>query len=277
MLRESASVESMAVFNRKGTSSDKYGQIFSKNHRIKRTLEELRKILNKVLGSFVIDKKGDLISQDLPDETTGNIDIDYISKFIHQSLDVLSVTKPVERLTIDSENAKLTATAVDDKMLVVITEREVNVPLLKLLINRTIAKIKVESEKKEEPKKYSIDVGNICDLYDKLFRVVANMMTKKAGEKSAALFNEGTKEVKERYPRLFGNLKFGSAGRPDMIEIRKNATKTSKKEELTTALDEMLLSMLEVLEEKAGKKERQKALEQIQRLKGSHTGLLRSL
>ncbi len=109
-------------------------------------LSELNKTTG-ITGSMVVGNDGIVIAADLQenleDETIGALAASITSN-IHKSLQRLQ-TSPLKQVTIEAEDAKLFFTDAGLGILVVTTEKEVNIGLIRLEIKNAISKLKVAS------------------------------------------------------------------------------------------------------------------------------------
>jgi predicted regulator of Ras-like GTPase activity (Roadblock/LC7/MglB family) len=229
---------------------------------MKDVLEELKGSISGVIGSFVIGEKGEVAGQDVPELMSGSID--KVSKTLHHVTNVITSTKPVDKMTIDSETAKLIILPANGRLLVVVAEKSINLPLFKLMSNMATSKIKEAPAAEEKPKEPEVDFGQICDVYDGLFGAAAKRLANIIGPKAATHFSEGAEEVIKKYPGVFGEVTFAKTGKPDIIKIRENTANVSNKDEFMDALDELLLSMLDSVKKTAGAIQEQKAMDEIQ-------------
>jgi predicted regulator of Ras-like GTPase activity (Roadblock/LC7/MglB family) len=234
---------------------------------MKEILEELKGSMGGIIGSFIVSENGVVLAQDVPNLMTEPLN--KVSKTLHHVTNVIKATRSVDRLTVDSENAKLISIPADSRILGVVTEKTVNQPLLKLMSNMAVSKIKEAQTIPAEPaaKTSEFDVEKICDLYDKLFAVPSKRLSNLIGPKSAIHFKEGTEDVRKSLQGLFDGISFDNTGKPDIDKIKENAGNITNKDEFNDALDEMLLSMLDVLKKIAGAKQEQRAMDEIQRIK----------
>ena len=104
--------------------------------------------LNKttgITGSMVVGKDGIVIAADLDTrfegETIGALAASITSN-IQKSLDRLE-TEPLNRVTIEADNAKLFFAETELGILVVTTEKNVNIGLIRLEIKNAISKIHI--------------------------------------------------------------------------------------------------------------------------------------
>ena len=109
-------------------------------------LNELNKTPG-ITGSMVVGKDGIVIAADLEasleGDTVGALAASITSN-IQKSLDRLSAS-PLAQVTIEADNAKLFFTDANIGILVVTTEQEVNIGLIRLEIKNAIGKLKVAS------------------------------------------------------------------------------------------------------------------------------------
>jgi hypothetical protein len=109
-------------------------------------LSELNKTAG-ITGSMVVGKDGIVIAADLEagfeGDTIGALAASITSN-IQKSLDRLSVS-PLSQVTIEADNAKLFFTDADVGILVVTTEQEVNIGLIRLEIKNAISRLGIES------------------------------------------------------------------------------------------------------------------------------------
>ncbi len=109
-------------------------------------LSELNKT-SGVTGSMVVGSDGIVIAADLDaafeGETVGALAAS-ITTNIQKSLDRLE-TRPLRQVTIESEEAKLFFTDAGLGILVVTTEKEVNVGLIRLEIKNAIERLRTEA------------------------------------------------------------------------------------------------------------------------------------
>jgi len=110
-------------------------------------LSELNKTTG-ITGSMIVGNDGIVIAADLQenleDETIGALAAS-ITTNIHKSLQRLQ-TSPLKQVTIEADDAKLFFTeAAGMGILVVTTEKEVNIGLIRLEIKNAISKLKVAS------------------------------------------------------------------------------------------------------------------------------------
>ncbi len=111
-------------------------------------LSELNKTTG-VTGSMVVGNDGIVIAADLDStfegETIGALAAS-ISDNIQKSLDRLE-SPPLQQVTIEAKNAKLFLTDAGMGILVVTTEKDVNIGLIRLEIKNAVNKLRVGSPK----------------------------------------------------------------------------------------------------------------------------------
>lgn len=109
-------------------------------------LSELNKTTG-ITGSMVVGNDGIVIAADLQenleDDTIGALAASITSN-IHKSLERLK-TSPLKQVTIEADDAKLFFTDAGLGILVVTTEKEVNIGLIRLEIKHAISKLKLAS------------------------------------------------------------------------------------------------------------------------------------
>ena len=107
-------------------------------------LNELNKT-SGITGSMVVGKDGIVIAADLEEslesETVGALAAS-ITTNIQKSLDRLEST-PLSQVTIEAEQGKLFFSDADIGILVVTTEKKVNIGLIRLEIKNAIGKLKI--------------------------------------------------------------------------------------------------------------------------------------
>ncbi|RKX22629.1 MAG: hypothetical protein DRP35_01495 [Candidatus Zixiibacteriota bacterium] len=106
-------------------------------------LSELNKT-SGITGSMVVGNDGIVIAADLQesfeDEAVGALAAS-ITTNIQKSLDRLE-TKPLKQITIEADNSKLFFTDANIGILVVTTEKNVNIGLVRLEIKNALSKLK---------------------------------------------------------------------------------------------------------------------------------------
>lgn len=234
---------------------------------MKEILNELEESLGGIIGSFVIGKDGSLESSHVPDimaDAAGRV-----SKTLHHVTRVIRSTRTMDKLTVVSDNALLIALPLDDRILVVLTEKGINQALFKLMSNMAISKLQAIPSAPAAPPKPSFDCDAVCSLYEKLYSSASKRLANIIGPKSAVHFSEGSEEVISSHLDLFEGLSFDRMGRPDMDLIKSRAKGITDKDRLTEGLDDLLLSMLDTVRSVAGPKQEQKAMDEIQKIKSS--------
>ena len=110
-------------------------------------LSELNKTTG-ITGSMVVGNDGIVIAADLQenleDDTIGALAAS-ITTNIHKSLQRLQ-SSPLKQVTIEADDAKLFFTDAGLGILVVTTEKEVNIGLIRLEIKNAISKLKTASQ-----------------------------------------------------------------------------------------------------------------------------------
>lgn len=111
-------------------------------------MHEILSELNKttgITGSMIVGNDGIVIAADhqdnLEEDTIGALAAS-ITTNIHKSLQRLQ-TSPLKQVTIEADDAKLFFTDAGIGILVVTTEKEVNIGLIRLEIKNAISKLKV--------------------------------------------------------------------------------------------------------------------------------------
>jgi len=234
--------------------------------RMKETLEELRGIMNGVIGGFVIDETGKLAAQDLPKSYVGRARRS--SKILYYVASVMKATRPFERVLIDAGNLKIVVMLAGDMILVVLAERDVNLPLLKLVSNMALARLRGERRAAvaESERLSQAEVNRICNFYDGLYSLVAGRLIEIFGEEAAEMFAVKAREVREEHPKLFSNLDFSRNGTPRLSRLKLTAGAFTR-EELVAGLEDLLVSMLETLKSTAGPMVADKTIDEIIRVK----------
>ncbi|UCC43059.1 MAG: roadblock/LC7 domain-containing protein [Candidatus Zixiibacteriota bacterium] len=107
-------------------------------------LNELNKTAG-ITGSMVVGRDGIVIAADLNEsfegETVGALAAS-ITTNVQKSLERLN-TSPLSQVTIEADNAKLFFTDADIGILVVTTETDVNIGLIRLEIKHAVNKLKM--------------------------------------------------------------------------------------------------------------------------------------
>jgi len=228
-------------------------------------LLELRESMSGIVGSFVLDSEGEIIAEDVPELLEGPAN--KISKSLHHVTSVIRATRTVDKLTVDSENAKFISIPAGDKVLVVVAEKTINQPLFQLMSNMAGSKLKKAKTPARTLRKDEASREEIIAFYDQLFSEAAKRLANIIGPKSATHFYEGSAAVRNSHPTLFANLGFGPGGKPDTSALQKNAGNIGSVNDLTKGLEELLETMLETVQQVAGSKQRARALEEIEKLR----------
>jgi predicted regulator of Ras-like GTPase activity (Roadblock/LC7/MglB family) len=237
---------------------------------MKATLEELKEIMNGIIGSFIVDEEGDVAAFDLPQLLEEKAK--KISKLIFYVINIIKASRPFERIIIDSENVKIIAILSKGRILVVVADKNINLPLLKLVSNITVSKLKDDRKAAESPRELAIaDVNRICNFYDELYGLVAKNLFDVFGPESAQMFEGKVVSVREDHSQLLENLSFGTDGKPKISKLKLNSSGMTK-DELLTGLEDILVSMLEALKDNAGPMIADKAIDKIIKIKEEHKG-----
>lgn len=213
------------------------------------TLKELKENLTGIIGCFVIDENKNVIAHDMPELMTEPIN--RVSKPLNYIVNVIKSAKSFDRIIVDSECAKLIVMPANGRMLVVIAERGINLPLFRLLSNVTISKIKevpVVAAKQEVP---DPDFDKIYGLYDTLFGVAAEKLTVFYGPGAAQKFDERLKDARDKHQNLLVDVGFGEDGKPEIAKLRMNGRGVPR-EELIAGLEDILLAMIETVKSYVG-------------------------
>jgi predicted regulator of Ras-like GTPase activity (Roadblock/LC7/MglB family) len=229
------------------------------------TLEELKSVMKGVIGSFVIDEQGEVAALDLPEALAEKAV--KISKLLFYVINGMKSTRPFERLILDSENQKFIAIIVDGRILVVIAERDINIPLLKLVSKIAVTRVRKEKVLPRMVRKMDkAELNKVCNDYDELFSVPAKKLIEIFGAEAAHMFDDKFAEVREDHPKLLSDVGFGSDGKPKITKIKMNSSGVSS-DELAAGLEDMLVSMLETLKDTAGANIADKAIDEIMKIK----------
>ncbi|RMF91321.1 MAG: hypothetical protein D6733_01515 [Methanobacteriota archaeon] len=241
---------------------------------MKDTLEELRGSMGGILGSFVIGGQGGVDAEDVPEIMGGALP--RVSKTIYHVLEAIGATKKLEKMTVDSENGKLIVIPAGERILVVIAEKSINVPLLRLMSNMAVSKIKAapaveapkaaEEKKEEAPPAESAEAERILDVYGRMYEVTAKKITFILGPGAAKLFEERIEGVRGKHPALLKGVSVGGDGRPDMARLKENAKGLSR-DELVAGLEDVLAAMVDAVGSTAGGKVAEKTLTEIAKIK----------
>ncbi|RMF89162.1 MAG: hypothetical protein D6733_06895 [Methanobacteriota archaeon] len=232
---------------------------------MKDVLDDLKDNLAGVVGYFVIDENRDVLVHDVPELMVEAVE--KAAKRLHYVIDVLQSTKPFDRVIIDSENIKLIAIMAGKRILVVLAEKEVNLPLLKLLAKAVVPKIKeapveVRPMADHRPASGEFSVDKVLRLYDALYGIAAEKLTMFYGESAVAMFEECLEGIREKHPKVLGDVGFLKDGKPDMERL-KAASGAVSGEELIGGLEELLLAMLEAVKANVGPSISDEAIDEI--------------
>jgi predicted regulator of Ras-like GTPase activity (Roadblock/LC7/MglB family) len=239
---------------------------------MKATLEELKNIMNGIVGSFVINGNGDVVAQNLPDIMAEKAS--KISKLIFYTTGVMKSTTPFERIIMDSENVKIITIVFEGGVLVVLAEKEINLPLLKLVSKITVSRLRGDNYAVKRKVAFD-EVNQICNIYDLLFGLAAKKLFEIFGSEAAEMFDDKLGDVREDHPKLLSNVSFGQDGKPKIAKIKMNASKLNK-DEILSGLEDILVSMLETLKDTAGTNIADKAIDRIIKLKDERQGEIQS-
>jgi len=231
---------------------------------LKAALEELKNIMTGIRGSFVIDEKGAVGAEDLPADLSEKAA--KISKLLYYVSDVMKSTREYERIIVDSEDMKLVAMTVNSRLLVIVADKNINLPLLKLVSRAAISKVKSE---RLQPRVARIDpakAAQIIERYHRLFSVPADKLTEIFQIQAAPMFNSKFYEMREDHPILLKSVGFQDDGLPEMKRLKSNSMLVSN-DELLAGLEDILVSMLETLKDTAGGNIADKAIDEIIQIK----------
>jgi predicted regulator of Ras-like GTPase activity (Roadblock/LC7/MglB family) len=224
---------------------------------MKEILEELKRSMGGIIGSFVLNEEGQVTIHNVPVGMIGSIHT--FSKGFRNNIN--KTTTSFDNITIDSDSAKLVVMPANGGVLVVIVEKDVNMQLLKLNSNMAISKIK------ESPEDMSAEeLDRICDIYDQMFEVAAKKLTPTMGPRAGKLFNEKLEGTRKKHPALSVNVGFDRKSKPQLVKIKINAREMSKKE-LIDGLEDILVAMLEGVKSAAGSKITREAIDEIEKIK----------
>ena len=237
---------------------------------MKATLEELKGIMDGIIGSFVIDENGEVAALELSEPLAEKAK--KLSKLIHYVTTVMRSTRPFERIIIDSESLKLLTMSANEKMLVVIADKDIHLPLLKLVSMVAVKRLKEEKRHARDKKRItSSDINSICNFYEVLFTAVAKRLIDIFGGEAAQMFDKKLEEIKEDHPRLLADVSFDPNSTLKMSRVKMNAAELSR-DELKAGLEDVLVSMLETLKFTAGANVADKAIDDIIRIKEEQEG-----
>ncbi len=235
---------------------------------MKATLQELNKSMGGIIGSFVISENGNVLASELPEIMS--VSLTNVSSTLHHVVNVIKTNRTVEKITVDSDSAKVIATPVDGRILVVITEKGINLPLFKLMSNMAVSKLKgapgQAAAAEVEQTKVSVDPDKLCDIYGQMFKAAAANLAVMLGPAIANKFEAELKDKKLKYSALLGDVGFNGSGQPNLSKLKLNARNVSK-DELLAGLDDLLASMMEVVTTTAGPKITERAQLEIYKIK----------
>ncbi|MFQ5887448.1 MAG: hypothetical protein ACE5HY_01995 [Candidatus Hydrothermarchaeales archaeon] len=213
------------------------------------TLKELKENIAGIIGCFVIDEDKNVAAHNVPELMAGFIG--GVSKPLNYIINVIKSAKSFDRIIVDSECAKLIAMPANGRILVVIAERSINLPLFRLLSNVIISKIKevpAVAVKQEVP---APDLDKIYGLYETLFGVAAEKLTVFYGPGATQKFDEKLKDARETHQKLLADVGFGEDGKLEIAKLRMNA-RGMPREELIAGLEDILLAMIETVKSYVG-------------------------
>jgi len=231
---------------------------------LKATLEELKNIMSGIRGSFVIDEKGGVAAEDLPEDLSEKAG--KISKLLNYVSDVMKSTREFERIIVDAEDMKLVVMTVNNRLLVVVTDKNINLPLLKLVSRAATSKVKHERLPPRIAKIDPLKVAQIIERYTMLFSVPADKLSEIFGSQAASMFNSKFHEVRGDHPLLLKSVEFQDDGLPEMDRLKSNSKLVSY-DDLVAGLEDILLSMLETLKDTAGGNIADRAIDEIIHIK----------
>ncbi len=239
---------------------------------MKSTLEELKKIMSGIEGSFIIDETGEVMFHDLPEDMEKNAG--RISKLFYYVVSVMKASKVFDRVIIDSDARKFIAMLARERILVVIADRDVNLPLLKLVSNIAVSKLKEDQVAPSPKRKMNGEkINEICNIYDELFTAAANRLKEIFGSDAAQMFEKNLSDVREGHPKLLSGVGFAPDGRPKMARLKLNSNDVTE-EELKSGLEDLLVSMLETMKDTAGPVIADKSINEIIKIKEENKGVI---
>ena len=237
---------------------------------MKEILDEFKQSMSGIIGAFVIDSKGNVVASNMPEIMEDACK--KVGKTIKNVVDVIRATKSFDRISIEAENGKFFIMNADGKVLVALTEKNINPALFKLMSNMAI--VKVKEAKIEEKKELSdADLESIRNVYDEIFSAIAKRLANIIGPKAAALFEKGTADVRKTHAKLFFDVKFAADGKPDIAKIKENAKGLSKND-LVSGLNELAEAMISIVSANAGKGMAEKARNDFESLKNKYRAIL---
>lgn len=237
---------------------------------MKEILDEFKQGMSGIIGAFVIDSNGNVVASNMPEIMEDACK--KVGKTIKNVVDVIRATKSFDRISVEAENGKFFIMNANGKVLVALTEKNINPALFKLMSNMAI--VKVKEAKIEEKKELSeADVESICNVYDEIFSAIAKRLANVIGPKAASFFEKGTADVRRNRAKLFFDVKFAADGKPDIAKIKENAKGLSKNE-LVSGLNELGEAMISVVSANAGKVMAEKAKSDFESLKSKYRAIL---
>ncbi len=222
-----------------------------------------------VIGSFVIDETGAFVSNNLPKELVEKAD--KLSKLLFYVASVMKATRPFERIIVTSENLTVVAMLVRNRILVVVAEKDINIPLLKLVTNIVVSKLREEKALTTKKKMPLDEVNKLCNYYDLLYGLAAKKLMEIFGSESPEMFSKKLKGVTEDHPKLLASVGFGLDGKPKIARLKMNAGEVTR-DELVAGLEDLLVSMLETIKETAGAHIADKTIDEIIKIKERNRG-----
>lgn len=241
---------------------------------MKDTLDELRGSMSGILGAFVIDETGAVAAESMPDIMKGASS--KVSRAIKHVIDVIKATKTLDRITVDGENGKFILMTADGRVLVVLTQKEINLALFKLMSNMAAVKIKEAKAVAAAKPKGALsrnEIEAVCSAYDEIFSTIARRLANVIGPKAASLFETGTTGTRRTHSGIYIDVKFDTAGKPDLKRIKENAASVSRAE-LLLGLEELASSMIEIVKANAGSTMADKARDEADKLREKYHGII---
>jgi len=242
--------------------------------KMKEILEELKGSVTGIIGVFVIGGNGIIEEHNIPETMDGKITA--LSKTIYQVASTIKATKHFDRMIIESKDAKIIIIPVESRLLGVFAEKNLNMPLFKLVFAPALARIKESApvqakvqSKQAAPSASAADIDKICELYGRMFEVPAKKIAIILGPSASRIFDRKLKEIEAKHSNLFAGVKVGSGGRL-LLETIKNNAKSVSKEELIAGLEDMLMAMVEGVRSTAGSEMAKKTIAEIAKIKEEH-------
>jgi predicted regulator of Ras-like GTPase activity (Roadblock/LC7/MglB family) len=106
----------------------------------KKAIREIKHNTTGIIGSFIMDKKGKVIEYDAPGSVKEKIS--KISEILYKFINAIRDARHVNKVIVDFENAKVIASVIDARILVLISEKEINLSLLRITSDIAITRIK---------------------------------------------------------------------------------------------------------------------------------------